>query len=157
MFHPSFYTLSPIIGVCLIIWFSHKDELITKILSLKLFVGIGLISYSLYLWHYPIFSFYRNIFFFNPSSINSKIFVVLLLFVTSFLSYKFIEIPFRKKNIINFYLIIKFLLFLYLFLIIFLIFVINSSGLTNRFIPILKNYYSEKSEKKNTILIKIFI
>ena len=32
MFHPSFYTLSPIIGVCLLIWFSNKDELITKIL-----------------------------------------------------------------------------------------------------------------------------
>ena len=59
MFHPSFYTLYPIIGVCLIIWFSNKDELITKILSTELLVGIGLISYSLYLWHYPIFSFLR--------------------------------------------------------------------------------------------------
>ena len=48
MFHPSFYTLSPVIGVCLIIWFSQKDELFTKIFSTKLFVGIGLISYSLY-------------------------------------------------------------------------------------------------------------
>ena len=35
-FHPSFYTFSPVIGVCLIIWFSNKDELITKILSTKL-------------------------------------------------------------------------------------------------------------------------
>jgi peptidoglycan/LPS O-acetylase OafA/YrhL len=40
MFHPSFYTLSPIIGVCLIIWFSNKDEIITKILSTKLFVEL---------------------------------------------------------------------------------------------------------------------
>ncbi|MDA8791587.1 acyltransferase, partial [Candidatus Pelagibacter bacterium] len=57
--HPSFYTLLPIIGVCLIIWFSSENELITKILSTKLFVGVGLISYSLYLWHYPIFSFVK--------------------------------------------------------------------------------------------------
>jgi peptidoglycan/LPS O-acetylase OafA/YrhL len=38
MFHTSFYTLSPIIGVLLIIWFSNKNELVTKILSTKLFV-----------------------------------------------------------------------------------------------------------------------
>ena len=57
MFHPSFFTVSPIVGACLIIWYSNKDELITKILSTKLFVGVGLISYSLYLWHYPILLF----------------------------------------------------------------------------------------------------
>ena len=73
MFHPSFYTLSPIIGVCLIIWFSHKDELITKILSTKLFVGIGLISYSLYLWHYPIFTFARVVEFTQQSLFNKLI------------------------------------------------------------------------------------
>jgi peptidoglycan/LPS O-acetylase OafA/YrhL len=148
IFHPSFFTLSPVVGVCLIIWFSHKDELVNKILSTKLFVGIGLISYSLYLWHYPIFSFYRNLYFFFPSSLNSKIFIALLLFVTSFLSYKFIESPFRNIKIINFNLIIKLIFFIYLLLILFFVFVINLNGLPNRFIPILNNYYSNKNEIK---------
>ena len=85
MFHPSFYTLSPIIGVCLIIWFSNKDELITKILSTKLFVGIGLISYSLYLWHYPIFGFVRVNDFTN--NFQNQIFTVLAILIFSILSY----------------------------------------------------------------------
>ena len=95
MFHPSFYTLSPIIGVCLIIWFSYKDELITKILSSKLFVGIGLISYSLYLWHYPIFAFGRAV------EIFSKDVLIYLLIITitlSIFTYYFIERPARNKN-----------------------------------------------------------
>ena len=113
MLHPSFYTLSPIIGVCLIIWFSHKDELITKILSTKLFVGIGLISYSLYLWHYPIFSFYRQMEFVEGNLI-SKLLIFILLTSSSILSYKFIEKPYRNKKIafkkITYFLLIKILL-----------------------------------------------
>ena len=58
--HPSILTLIPIFGTCLIILFANKDEIITKILSSKLFVSIGLISYYLYIWHYPIFAFLRT-------------------------------------------------------------------------------------------------
>ena len=97
MFHPSFYTLSPIIGVCLIIWFSNKDELITKILSSKLFVGIGLISYSLYLWHYPIFAFDR-LSEFSQESLLKKLMIGFLLFILSIFSYYFVEQPARKNK-----------------------------------------------------------
>jgi len=96
MFHPSFYTLSPIIGVCLIIWFSSKDELITKIISTKLFVGVGLISYSLYLWHYPIFSFAKMQFI--TFSNFDKFSLLVVSFILSIISYKLVERPFRNKK-----------------------------------------------------------
>jgi len=97
MFHPSFYTLSPIIGVCLIIWFSNKNELITKILSTKLFVGVGLISYSLYLWHYPIFAFARINDIVQANFLN-KLFLGIFLTCLSIFSYYFIEKPFRQQK-----------------------------------------------------------
>ena len=96
-FHPSFYTLSPIIGVCLIIWFSHKDELITRLLSSKLFVGVGLISYSLYLWHYPVFAFYR--FSFASDSLIIKLFLPIGLISVSVLSYFIVEKVCRNKQL----------------------------------------------------------
>ena len=116
MFHPSFYTLSPIIGVCLVIFFSHKDEFITKILSTKLFVGIGLISYSLYLWHYPIFAFSRIIEF-TSGSIEKKILLAVIILILSIFSYFFIERPARNRKY-KFKIILSFI-FLFLFTLIF--------------------------------------
>ena len=97
IFHPSILTLLPITGVSLIIWFSNKDEFITKILSSKLFVGIGLISYSLYLWHYPIFAFMR-ITELSYENKTAQFFSIIILFILSISSYKLIEKPFRNKK-----------------------------------------------------------
>jgi peptidoglycan/LPS O-acetylase OafA/YrhL len=97
--HPSIFTLIPIIGTSLIIIFSNgRSDIVGKILSMKLIVFIGLISYSLYLWHYPILVFANGIIG-DLSSIN-KVFLIILMFAISVISYKYIETPFRNKNII---------------------------------------------------------
>jgi len=116
IFHPSFFTLFPIIGICLIIWFSNKDEIITKILSTKLFVGIGLISYSLYLWHYPFLAFAKITDFIQGSLINKLLLGGVILIISIF-SYYFIERPARKKNN-KFLIIFSLSICFYLFLII---------------------------------------
>ena len=58
--HPSILSLIPIVGVGLIL-FSQMDQRdqILKFLSSKILVNVGLISYSLYLIHFPILAFYR--------------------------------------------------------------------------------------------------
>jgi peptidoglycan/LPS O-acetylase OafA/YrhL len=145
MFHPSFYTLSTIIGVCLIIWFSNKDEMITKMLSTKLFVRIGLISYSLYLWHYPIFSFARITDFFYGDTIN-KISIVLIIFIFSIISYYFIEKPFRnKKN--KFKILFSIILVGISILVIINLKIIFKDGYKNRVPKIFANNFSEPSWK----------
>ena len=97
MSYPSFFILPTVIGACLIIWFSSKDELITKILSSKLFVGIGLISYSLYLWHYPIFSFNR-VAFLTEDKVFLELFLGLLILIISVIFYYLIEQPAKKEK-----------------------------------------------------------
>ena len=94
--HPSIITILPVLGVGLIIWFSDGSEVVTKILSFKLLVSIGIISYSLYLWHYTIFAYGR----FQQSNptINDKLEWVTATIILSIIFYFLIEKPFRKKN-----------------------------------------------------------
>jgi peptidoglycan/LPS O-acetylase OafA/YrhL len=91
---PSLYTLMPVIGTMLVILYGDTRTLIGKFLAYKVFVGIGLISYSAYLWHMPL-KIYLNYFFEEYKFINYIYFFLLPAF--SFLSYRFVELPFRKK------------------------------------------------------------
>lgn len=97
---PGLYALIPTIGAALIIAFSTKQTYTYRLLSSKALVGIGLISYSLYLWHYPIFTFARHRFIEEPSA---YVFLVLIgiAFILSYISWKYIETPCRDRNKIS--------------------------------------------------------
>ena len=97
---PSFYTLLPTTGTAFIILFADQNTFVKKILSIKLFVFIGLISYSLYLWHQPLLAFGR-VFFDNLSTIH-KLILICLSALMSIFSYHFVEKIFRNKNTIDF-------------------------------------------------------
>ena len=129
IYHPSINTLIPITGVSLILWFTYKSELITKILSSKLLVSIGLISYSLYLWHYPIFSFAKNLDIYFED-ISGKIILVILAIILSIITYLFIEQPARKKS--SFKIFFSFLLVSVFIIVTFNFTVIVKDGFLNR-------------------------
>lgn len=56
---PGVYALAPTVGTALVLLFAGKDNATGRLLSSRPLVGIGLISYSAYLWHYPLFAFFR--------------------------------------------------------------------------------------------------
>lgn len=94
---PGFYALIPTIGTALIILFATQQTTIGKFIGNKIFVSIGLISYSAYLWHQPLFVFARNISYNEPSNI---VFIILTLasIVLAYFTWKYIETPFRVKS-----------------------------------------------------------
>ena len=159
IFHPSFYTLSSIIGVCLIIWFSQKDELVTRILSTKIFVGIGLISYSLYLWHYPIFAFARVTEIFG-NNIMKELAAGLIILFFSILTYYLVERPARNKNN-KFKVFISLIITSVFILISFNYYVINNDGVKERTfkklhnlrIDLSSNDFFQKDNTQKVVLI----
>ncbi|MEP3274902.1 MAG: acyltransferase family protein [Stappiaceae bacterium] len=96
--HPSYFTVLPILGISFIIYFSRQGEPVGTLLASRPFVGVGLISYSLYLWHFPVFAFAR-IGSLDPGQ-TDKIIWIAITFALSIASYYAIEKPFRGKSVI---------------------------------------------------------
>ncbi|MEN9524319.1 MAG: hypothetical protein RL536_388, partial [Candidatus Parcubacteria bacterium] len=94
---PSFYALIPTIGTGLIISFSATQTIVGRMLSSKPLVSIGLISYSAYLWHQPLFAFARYL---SIIKLSEGIFILLILLtlLIAYISWRYIENPFRSKN-----------------------------------------------------------
>jgi len=97
---PSLYTLIPTIGAGLILIFSNSQNFVGKLLGSKLFVGIGLISYGAYLWHQPLFAFAKLK---TLDELTTPILITLSVSSIGFgyLSWNYIERPFRNKNTIS--------------------------------------------------------
>ena len=95
--HPSYLTVIPVIGCCLIIHNNNSTNFIGKLLSFKLMTYIGLISYSLYLWHHPILSF-GKISGLTENNLFYKVLLIIISFIFSTLTYFFIEKKFRNKR-----------------------------------------------------------
>ena len=94
---PGSASISPVIGTGIIILFSNNNTIIGKFLANQILVFIGLLSYSLYLWHQVVFSFWRNMHLNTDLDEITKILLLLLSFALSYFSYKYIEKPFRNR------------------------------------------------------------
>lgn len=94
---PSLYTLIPTVGTALLIYFLDSEAKVARFLSNRIFVGLGLISYSAYLWHQPVFAFarYRTI---GELSSVSYIILIALVLLLAFLSWQLVEKPFRDRS-----------------------------------------------------------
>lgn len=93
---PSFYALAPTLGAALLILFASPDNRVGRFLASGLMVGIGLVSYSAYLWHQPVFAFLRHIY--EELSLGMMLLGIGFVFALSFLSWRFVERPFRNRT-----------------------------------------------------------
>ena len=95
--HPSMLTLIPVLATLVLIVIPAPDSLAHKLLTLRPMVFTGLISYSLYLWHQPLLVFNRYMS--AKSDASVRIAILLAAFALAFVSWRYIEKPFRHRNV----------------------------------------------------------
>ena len=94
---PGFYALVPTVGAGLLILSAVPKTIAHKLLSLSPFVGIGLISYSAYLWHQPILAFTRGISLEETPTYHLAV-ACLSSLALGYVSWCWIEKPFRNRK-----------------------------------------------------------
>ncbi len=93
---PGIWTLLPVAGTWLVIAAGRAGWVNSNVLSNRALVGIGLISYPLYLWHWPLLSFAR---FVDPEDTSAILLTgaVLVSVVLAAATYRFVEFPIRSR------------------------------------------------------------
>lgn len=97
--HPGLATLPVVVGAVLIIGCAGDDTIVGRLLSARPLVWIGLISYSLYLWHYPVMAFGRHLSF-SPS-LADKLGWIVVSVVLAQVTLVLVERPFRNRGRIS--------------------------------------------------------
>ncbi len=94
---PGVAALLPTVGTALIILLANRETWTGRMLASRGFVAVGLISYSTYLWHQPLFAFARIRSMNEPGTIAYLALAALAL-VLGWLSWRFVERPFRDRS-----------------------------------------------------------
>ena len=97
---PHLYAMVPALGTAALILFGGRASPITFIYDNAVFRHIGKISFSLYLWHFPVI-FIASRYFGLEMNWQNAIIVVIITLILSELSYAYIENPFRRKSVIS--------------------------------------------------------
>ncbi len=92
--YPGWWALIPVTGAMLIILAGSNAWLNRKILSNKLAIWFGLVSFPLYLWHWPLISFVNIIESSSPST-QFRILAIIISIAMAWFTYEYIEVPIR--------------------------------------------------------------
>ena len=95
--HPSILTLIPVLGTCLVLAYGVAGTHVARLLSAPLLVGVGLISYSLYLWHQPLLVF-GKLHTLGEIGRAQTYGLLAASFALAALSWRFVEQPFRDAR-----------------------------------------------------------
>ncbi|GJI94047.1 acyltransferase [Duganella caerulea] len=92
---PGLRSLYPCLGAALLLYAGARDNPVSALLRHRWLVRIGLMSYSLYLWHWPVLSFlrYRRV----ELSGASAVAAVAAMFALAWLSWRYVELPARRR------------------------------------------------------------
>jgi peptidoglycan/LPS O-acetylase OafA/YrhL len=93
---PGFWALLPVLGTALVIVYASPRTVVGRLLAHPTLLRIGLMSYSAYLWHQPLFAFARIRSIGEPPLLV-YLFLIAVTFCLAYLSWRFVEQPFRNS------------------------------------------------------------
>ncbi|MBK5526862.1 acyltransferase [Pseudomonas sp. TH08] len=97
---PGWAALLPVLGTTALIWSGAQGASWTaRLLSLRVLVWVGLLSYSLYLWHWPVYVYANAISIDGIQPVEAIGWIALALSL-AWLSLRYVELPFREKRLL---------------------------------------------------------